>query len=52
MDIIRIGRKNRHLNSLERYHIYKVYKKNLHMNTVHIEAQNPIFQTVHELYDR
>jgi hypothetical protein len=52
MDVIRIGRKSRHLNTLERYQIYEVYKNNLHMNDVHIEAHNPIFQTVHELYDR
>jgi hypothetical protein len=51
MDVITIGRKSRHLNTLERYQIYKVYKNNLHMD-VHSEPQNPIFQTVHELYDR
>jgi hypothetical protein len=52
MDVIRTGRKGRHLNALERYQIYKISRNNLHMNNTHIEAQNPIFQTVHELYDR
>jgi hypothetical protein len=52
MDVIRIGRKGRHLNTLERYHIYKTYQNNLHMNDVHIEAHNPIFQILHELGDR
>jgi hypothetical protein len=52
MDVIRIGRKSRHLNTLERYHIYKAYKNSLHMNDIYIEAHNPIFQTVHELCDR
>jgi hypothetical protein len=51
MDVIRIRRKSKHLSTSERY-IYKVYKNNLHMNDVYIEAHNPIFQTVHELYDR
>jgi hypothetical protein len=46
VDVIRIGRKGRHLNTLERYHIYKTYKKNLHMNDVRIKAHNPIFQIV------
>jgi hypothetical protein len=52
MDVIRRGRKGRHLNTLERYHIYKISRNNLHMNNTHIETHNPIFQTVHELYDR
>jgi hypothetical protein len=52
MDIIRIVRKSRHLNKVERYHIYKVYKNNLHMNDVHIEAHNQMFQIVYELCDR
>jgi hypothetical protein len=50
MDIARIGRRSRHLNTLERYHIYKIYKNNLHMKDVHKETPNPIFQTVHEIY--
>jgi hypothetical protein len=52
MDVIRTGRKGKHLNTLERHQIYKISRNNLHMNDTHIEAHNPIFQTVHELYDR
>jgi hypothetical protein len=52
MDVIRTGRKSRDLNTLERYHIYKISRNNLHMNDTHIEAHNLIFQTVHDLYDR
>jgi hypothetical protein len=33
-------------------HLRKVHRDSLHMNDTHIEAHNPIFQTVHELYDR
>jgi hypothetical protein len=50
MDVIRTGRKGRYLNTLEKYHIYKISRKNLHM--IHIEAHNPIFLTAQELYDR
>jgi hypothetical protein len=52
MDIIRAGSKGRHINTLETYHIYKISRNNLHMNDTHMETHNPIFQTVHELYDR
>jgi hypothetical protein len=52
MDVIRIGRKGRHLNTLEKYHIYEISRNNLHMNETHIELHNPIFKTVHEIYNR
>jgi hypothetical protein len=52
MDVIRIGRKGRHLNTFEKYHIYKISRNNLHMNETHMGMHNPIFQTVHENYDR
>jgi hypothetical protein len=42
----------RHLNILEKYHIYKVGRNNLHMNDTHIETHNPIFQIVHKIYER
>jgi hypothetical protein len=48
MDVIRTGRKGRHLNTLEKYHIYKINRDNLNMN----DTYNTIFQTLHELYDR
>jgi predicted ATP-grasp superfamily ATP-dependent carboligase len=51
MDVIRTERKGRNLNILRKYHIYRICK-NLHMNDTHVEAQNHIFQRVHELYNR
>jgi hypothetical protein len=51
MDIIRKGKKGRHLNTLEKYHIYKVSKTNIHLNDTHNEAHNLIFQVMHETYD-
>jgi hypothetical protein len=52
MDVIRTGRKGRFLNVLEKYHIYEISRNNLYMNDKHIEAHNPIFQTIHELNNR
>jgi hypothetical protein len=35
MDVIRTGRKGRLLNTLEKYHIYKIDRNNLYMNDTH-----------------
>jgi hypothetical protein len=48
MDIIKKGK---HLNTLEKYHIHKISKNNLHMNDVHNDTY-PIFETLHDLYNR
>jgi hypothetical protein len=52
MEIITIRRKGKYLNTLEKYHIYKVSKDNLNMNDTHIDKHNPIFETLHEIYTR
>jgi hypothetical protein len=38
VDIIRTHKRGKHLNSLEKYHIYKISKNNLHMNDTNIDA--------------
>jgi hypothetical protein len=43
MDFIRNGRKGRHLNTLEKYHIYKISKTNIQLNDTYNETQNPLF---------
>jgi hypothetical protein len=48
MEIITTGRKEKHLNTSEKYHIYEVSKKNLHMNDTNIDTYSPIFE---ELYN-
>jgi hypothetical protein len=48
MDIIRMGRKGRHLKGLGKHHIYKIGRNNLHVNDTHIDKHNPKFQTLHE----
>jgi hypothetical protein len=43
--IIKAGEKSKHLNTLEKYHIYKISKNRLHMNDAYIDIYNPIFET-------
>jgi hypothetical protein len=49
MDIIRIYRKGKHLNTLEKYHTYKISKNNLQMNDTNIDTHNPIFRVLEEM---
>jgi hypothetical protein len=41
-DIITTARKGKYLNTLERCHIYKINRENLHMNGTHIDTQSYI----------
>jgi hypothetical protein len=47
-DIIKTGKKGTYLDTLEKYHIYRISKDNLQMN----DTYNPIFRTLCELYAR
>jgi hypothetical protein len=40
--------KGRHLNTSEKYYIYKISRNNLHMNDTYIDTHNPIFQIIHD----
>jgi hypothetical protein len=40
MDVIRTRREDRHLNTLERYHIYRISRNNVHMNVVRNKTYN------------
>jgi hypothetical protein len=44
MDVVRIGRKEQYLNTLEKYYIYKISKEKLHTNDTNIVEHNPIFE--------
>jgi hypothetical protein len=44
VDIIRTHRKGKHLNTLEKYHIYKVNKNNLQMNDTNVDTHYPVFR--------
>jgi hypothetical protein len=52
MVAITTGREGKHLNTLERYHIYKISRDNIHMNHTCIDTHNPIFEALHEIYTR
>jgi hypothetical protein len=52
MDIIKTEEKGKHLNILEKYHIYTIRKNRLHMNGIYIDIYNPIFETLQELNTR
>jgi hypothetical protein len=42
-------RKGRHLNTLERYYIYKVSKDRIQMNDTNVDIYNPIFEALHNI---
>jgi hypothetical protein len=46
MEIMEVERKGMHLNTLEKYLIYKLSKNRLHMNDAHIDMYNPIFEAL------
>jgi hypothetical protein len=46
MDIIKTHKKGKHMITLEKYHIHKLYKNNSHMNDSAIKANSPIFKTL------
>jgi hypothetical protein len=49
MEIIKTGRKGKHLNTLERYYIHKVKKTGALMNEINTDEHNPIFETLHKI---
>jgi hypothetical protein len=51
MDIIKTHKKGKHINTLEKHHIHKLYKNNLHINESAVEPNNPIFKTLHEIHN-
>jgi hypothetical protein len=38
MDSIKTGKEGKHLNTLEKYHVYGTSKDNLHINDIHIDT--------------
>jgi hypothetical protein len=49
MEIMKIERKGKHLNTWEKYHIYKIIKEGIHMNDIHDEIYNPIFEVINSI---
>jgi hypothetical protein len=52
MEIIKIEIKGKHLNTLERCHIYKISKEGIHMNDMHDETYNSIFEVINSIDTR
>jgi hypothetical protein len=48
MDIIKTGRKGKHLNASEKYHIRRISKDNLHVNDIQPHIRN-IIRALHQL---
>jgi hypothetical protein len=47
MDIVKVQEKGKHLNTLEKYHIYKLCKQGIQLNNNCSESQNPIFKEMY-----
>jgi hypothetical protein len=51
MNVVRIGRKEQYLNTIEKHYIYKIRKEKLHMNDSNNDEDNPIFEELQKIYD-
>jgi hypothetical protein len=52
MEITKTGRKERYLNTLEKYNIYEIGKDNFHVDDTNIDIHNPIFKALHKIYTK
>jgi hypothetical protein len=52
MTVLKAEKKGKHLNTLDKYHIYKTIKEELQMNDTYIDTHNPIFEVIQEINDR
>jgi hypothetical protein len=49
MDIIKTEKKGKHLDTLEKYLIYKISRNKLHTNDTYTDTYNPIFEALHQI---
>jgi hypothetical protein len=49
MDIIKIEKREKHLNPVEKCHIYEIIKDGFHMNDIIISTYNTTFETLHQI---
>jgi hypothetical protein len=52
MKVLKTEKKGKHLNTLEKYHIYKTSKEGLQMNDTYIDTHNTIFKVIQEINNR
>jgi hypothetical protein len=50
LNILQFEKKNRKINSLEQYHIYRITRENLQLNDTYTNNHNPIFEIIAEYY--
>jgi hypothetical protein len=46
MDILHFEKKEPLMNTLEQFHIYSLWKENLHLNDIYTNIHNPIFNAI------
>jgi hypothetical protein len=51
MKIIKVENKGKHLDTLEKYHIFCSYKQRQHLNDNNIDAYNPIFNAIYKQHN-
>jgi hypothetical protein len=47
MDIVKVQEKGKHLNTSEKYHLYKLCKQGIQLSNNCPESQNPVFQEIY-----
>jgi hypothetical protein len=47
MDIIKVERKGKNPDTLERFHIFRAFKQGTHLND-NIDVHNPIFNVIYQ----
>jgi hypothetical protein len=52
MDIVRTGRKRKHLNTSEKYYICKISRDELRMSDIYNDKHDYMFQRLQELHVR
>jgi hypothetical protein len=52
MKVLKTQRKGKHLNTLERYYIYKMRKNGIQVKDACIDTHNPIFEIIQEENNR
>lgn len=50
MEVIQLAKKGGHMNSIEKFHMYCIYKQNNQTNEVLFNQKHPIFDAVCNLY--
>jgi hypothetical protein len=48
MDIINVTQKGRLMNTMEKFHIYRAHRDDVHMNEILFDTHNPIFDAIYE----